>query len=91
MTYQTFTLEYKDVKLQCDRVTGQVINKSEIPFEKDAVIKFSGAGPDADWKDLKVKALSIIVFIFSLKAVTCIDSSQQEWDREAFSGVSTWF
>ena len=47
-------IEYRGVKLECDPVTGLVTDRDQVPFEKDAVIRFSGAGPNADWKDLKV-------------------------------------
>lgn len=58
LTGQFFVLEYRGAKLDCDRLTGQVVDKSKVPYVKDAVIKFVGAGPNADWKDLKVRSQS---------------------------------
>jgi lupus La protein len=53
-TPQPIEFEYKGVTLKIDRDTGKVIDPSQVPFEANAAIKFTGAGEKPDWKDFKV-------------------------------------
>ena len=49
-----FILNYKGKDLDCDKATGRVINRDQLEFESDCVVKFTGGTEDPDWKDLKV-------------------------------------
>lgn len=51
---QPLEFDYKGVMLKIDRDTGKVIDPSQVPFEANAAIKFTGAGEKPDWKDFKV-------------------------------------
>lgn len=47
-------IDYKGVQLECDKESGLVLDRSKVPFEMEAVVRFTGAGESPDWKDLKV-------------------------------------
>ncbi len=49
------TISYNDKPIQVDRKTGAVIDKSELAFPENAVLKFSNCGSEGDWKKLKVR------------------------------------
>jgi hypothetical protein len=51
---KTFTLNYKGKDVECDKVTGQVVDRAELGFPTEAVVKFQGGTDSPDWKDLKV-------------------------------------
>lgn len=51
---QVLTITYNDKQIAINRATGVVIDKSEIHFDPGRVLRFENAGPDADWKQLKV-------------------------------------
>jgi hypothetical protein len=56
---QVLTITYNDKQIAINRATGVVIDKSEIHFDPGRVLRFENAGPDADWKQLKVSLLSM--------------------------------
>lgn len=50
----TFTLNYKGKDLECDKATGRVVDRDQLEFENDCVVKFEGGSDNPDWKELKV-------------------------------------
>jgi len=51
---KTFTLNYKGKDVECDKSTGQVVDRAQLGFPMEAVVKFQGGTDNPDWKDLKV-------------------------------------
>jgi hypothetical protein len=47
-------MQYKDVTLKIDRETGQVLDKTQVPFTEDSMVLFTGEGEKSDWRVLKV-------------------------------------
>jgi hypothetical protein len=52
---QVLTITYNDKQIAINRATGVVIDKSEIAYAPGRVLRFENAGPEADWKQLKVR------------------------------------
>lgn len=51
---QVLTITYNNKQIAVNRATGVVIDKTEIEFAPGRVLRFENAGPEADWKTLKV-------------------------------------
>ncbi|KAJ9107134.1 hypothetical protein QFC19_002794 [Naganishia cerealis] len=51
---QFLYITYNGKRLAVNRATGVVVDKAEIEFQPGRVLRFENAGPDADWKQLKV-------------------------------------
>lgn len=51
---QPLEMQYKDVTLKIDRETGQVLDKTQVPFTEDSMVLFTGEGEKSDWRVLKV-------------------------------------
>lgn len=56
---QVLTITYNNKQIAINRATGVVIDKNEIEFAPGRVLRFENAGPDADWKQLKVSPQKI--------------------------------
>jgi hypothetical protein len=52
---QFLWITYNGKKLAVNRATGVVVDKAEIEYQPGKVLRFENAGPDADWKQLKVR------------------------------------
>lgn len=55
----TFTLTYKGKDVECEKATGKVINRDQLEFESDCVVKFEGGSDNPEWKDLKVSSFAV--------------------------------
>lgn len=51
---QVLTITYNNKQIAINRATGVVLDKNEIEFAPGRVLRFENAGPEADWKQLKV-------------------------------------
>lgn len=48
-------IKYKDVTLKVNRETGQVLDKTQVPYAEESLVLFTGEGEKADWRLLKVR------------------------------------